>query len=229
MTSNSKIAHAFHADPPPEWALHVEKSASQMVWDFVGAPLRMVVLPDHQSERLGFTSLRAERLRLVLPELRGRVLDVGCGDNMLLRLYRQRNSDQAANESIGADVTAWADDVMLIENAAKIDFPDSSFDTVSYIACLNHIPERVDAMKEASRLLKPGGRVVATMIGSFVGKIGHALWWYSEDKERDMHPDELMGMDVRDVTALMEGAGLKVTEHRRFGYGLNNLFVAEKL
>lgn len=229
MTASPKFANAFHSEPPPEWALRIEKSKSQMVWDLLGAPLRMVILPDHQSERLGLTSLRAERLRLVLPELRGRVLDVGCGDNMLLRLYKQRTRDPAANESVGADVTAWADDILLIDNAANIDFADESFDTVSYIACLNHIPERVDAMKEAARLLKPGGRVVATMIGSFVGKIGHALWWYSEDKERDMHPDELMGMDVRDVIALMEGAGLKVTSLRRFGYGLNNLFVAEKL
>ncbi len=120
MTSNAKIAHAFHSDPPPEWALRVEKSTSQMNWDFVGAHSVWLSCRSPVG-RLGFTSLRAERLRLVLPELRGRVLDVGCGDNMLLRLYRQRNGDQAANESVGADVTAWADDILLIDNAAKID------------------------------------------------------------------------------------------------------------
>ncbi|UPA25214.1 class I SAM-dependent methyltransferase [Shinella oryzae] len=229
MTGNAKIAHAFHSNPPPEWALRHRKSPPQMLWDLIGAPLRMVVLPDYQSERFGFTSLRAERLRMVLPELRGRVLDVGCGDNMLLRLYREKNRSSAATESVGADVTAWSDDVMLIENAAHFSFDDASFDTVSYIACLNHIPERVEAIQEAARLLRPGGRVVATMIGSFVGKIGHALWWYSEDKEREMHPDELMGMDTNDVVSLFERAGLKLTLHKRFGYGLNNLFVAEKL
>jgi len=229
MAGNTKIAHAFHSTPPPEWALRYQKTLSQMLWDLVGAPLRMIVLPDYQSERLGFTSLRAERLRMVLPELRGRVLDVGCGDNMLLRLYREKNNSSAAAESLGADVTAWSDDVMVIENAAHFSFDDASFDTISYIACLNHIPERVEAIQEAARLLKPGGRVVATMIGSLVGKIGHALWWYSEDKEREMHPDELMGMNTSDVVSLFERAGLKVTRHQRFGYGLNNLFVAEKL
>lgn len=228
MTDNTKIAHAFHSEPPPEWALRRRKSPLQMLWDLAGAPLRMVVLPDYQSERLGFTSLRAERLRMVLPELHGRVLDVGCGDNMLLRLYQKRNKAFAATESVGADVTAWSDDVMVIENAAHFNFDDASFDTISYIACLNHIPERIETIQEAARLLRPGGRVVATMIGSFVGKIGHALWWYSEDKEREMHPDELMGMDISDVIALFERAGLKLTMHQRFGYGLNNLFVAEK-
>jgi SAM-dependent methyltransferase len=228
MTEDKNFAHAFHSAPPPDWALRQHKSPLQHSWDFIGAPLRMVVLPDHQSERIRLTSLRAERLRVTLPELRGRVLDVGCGDNMLLRLYRQRTPSDAAEKSVGADVFPWSSDILQITNSATLPFPDASFDTISYLACLNHIPERADALKEANRLLRPGGRVIATMIESFVGKIGHALWWYSEDKEREMHPDELMGLDVAEMEALLKEAGLTVTKHQKFGYGLNNLFVAEK-
>ena len=107
-------------------------------------------------------------------------------------------------------------------------FENESFDTVAYVACLNHIPERAESIQEAKRLLRPGGRVIATMIGSFIGKIGHALWWYSEDKERDMHPDELMGMDKADVLRLFELADLTIVKHESFGYGLHHLFIAEK-
>ena len=74
---------------PPDWALAPRKGLLQSAWDFVGAPLRMVLLPDSPSERLHLTSLRAERYAAVLPELRGRVLDIGAGDNALVHLYRQ--------------------------------------------------------------------------------------------------------------------------------------------
>ncbi|MHA6298274.1 class I SAM-dependent methyltransferase [Devosia sp. CAU 1758] len=223
-----KLANAFHDAPPPEWALRQRKSAPQQAWDFLGAPLRMVVLPDHQSERLHLTSLRAERLRICLPELRGRVLDIGCGDNMLLRLYRSHSPGQPSTDSVGVDVHPWSEEVIQITSSAELPFDNGSFDTITYLACLNHIPERAEALKEANRLLPSGGRVVATMIGSFVGKVGHAIWWYSEDKEREMHPDELMGLDVAEMKRLIADAGLTLTGHRTFGYGLNNLFVAEK-
>ena len=224
-----EIANAFHTAPPPAWALRRHKSVLQHVWDFVGAPARMALLPDHQSEQLGLTSLRAERLRMVLPELQGRVLDIGCGDNMLLRLYKNASLDARTQTSVGADIHQWSDDVHVITNAADTGFPDASFDTVAFIACLNHIPERADALKEAHRILAPGGRVVATMIGSFIGKIGHAIWWYSEDKQRELHPDELDGLDAEQVLKLMTDAGFEIVKHERFGYGLNNLFVARKI
>lgn len=221
-------ANAFHAEAPPAWALRARKSVLQQIWDFIGAPLRMVLLPDRTSERFHLTSLRAERLKKVLPAFRGRVLDIGCGDNMALRLYGQRSDDTLAKLSVGADIHQWTDSVLVIENASQLDFPDASFDTIAYIACLNHIPEREAALEEAYRLLKPGGRVVVTMIGSLVGRVGHALWWYSEDKQRDLHPDELMGLDAAEVQRLLKRAKFTLSSHERFGYGLNNLFIAEK-
>jgi ubiquinone/menaquinone biosynthesis C-methylase UbiE len=107
-------------------------------------------------------------------------------------------------------------------------FPDASFDTVCYIACINHIPERVEALRETLRVLKPGGRVVITMIGKVIGTIGHAVWWYSEDKHRDVHHDELMGMDSAEIFALLKDVGFKDVQRRGFVYGLNSLYVATK-
>ena len=217
---------------PPDWSLQTRKPAWQSAWDLVGAPLRMVVLPDTSSERLHLTSLRAERLAQVLPHLRGRLLDIGAGDNALVRLYRQRADvlgiePAAAAASIGADVIDWGGDTVRIEHSAALPFPDASFDTVSYIACLNHIPERAEALVEARRVLRPGGRVVATMIGKVIGRIGHALWWYSEDKHRTVDEHEEMGLDDRDMQALFEKAGYRLVAHRRFVYRLNHLYVFE--
>ncbi len=204
----------------------------QRLWDLVGAPLRMIALPDATCERMHLTSLRAERLGRVLPHLRGRVLDVGAGDNTLVKLYRcharELGVDPAvAQDSVGADVVDWGADCTIIENSSHLPFADGGFDTVAYVACLNHIPERAAALVEARRVLRPGGRIVATMIGRVIGKVGHALWWYSEDKHRDVDEHEEMGLDHREMMSLFAGAGYRLVHFERFVYGLNHLYVFE--
>jgi SAM-dependent methyltransferase len=217
---------------PPDWALERPKPLVRQVWDLVGAPLRMMLMPDHVSERYGLTSLRAERMAAVLPELRGRLLDVGAGDNVLVKLYRRHAVSLARNvpdaeASLGVDVVDWGSDCVIIESAGRLPFPDASFDTVSFIACINHIPERRAALAEAGRVLRPGGRVVLTMIGRLVGDVGHMIWWYSEDKHREVAEGELMGMDREEVETLLRDAGFSRIEVRGFVYGLNRLFIAE--
>jgi SAM-dependent methyltransferase len=226
--------HSFSNTPPPDWALQPCKPIWQSVYDLVCAPLRMLALPDLTSEQMHLTSLRAERLGRVLPELRGRVLDIGAGDNMLVRLYQERAYNRGlstadTDASIGADVTDWGTDCVLIKNSTELPFPDCSFDTICYVACINHIPERADALLEAKRLLRPGGRIVVTMIGRIIGKIGHALWWYSEDKHREVDEHEEMGLDRVQMIALFSNAGYRLYSEKGFAYNLNRLYVFEPL
>jgi SAM-dependent methyltransferase len=217
---------------PPAWSLQRPKPLWQRVYDFALAPLRMVLLPDHTAERLHLTSLRAERLAIAVGALRGRCLDIGAGDNMLLRLYRERARERGlppeqATTSIGVDIVDWGGGCQIIESPTRLPFPDCSFDTVSFIACLNHIPQRSAALAEARRVLRPGGRLVATMIGRLVGTVGHALWWYSEDKRREVHAEEQMGLNHTEVLRLIRAAGFRPLDVKRFAYGLNRLYVAE--
>ncbi len=197
----------------------MKKSAFQHVWDFVGAPLRMILLPDDWSTRLGLTSLEEERISHVLPHLRGELLDIGAGRNRLVQRYGQ---------GVGVDVHDWGGGTVRIEDAADLPFPEHSYDSVSFVACLNHIPNRAAALVEAWRVLRPGGRVVLTMIDPFLGTIGHCIWWYSEDKKRPIAEGERDGLWPREVLQLCQDAGFGQAEHHRFQYGLNHLFVAIK-
>jgi SAM-dependent methyltransferase len=195
------------------------KSMAQALWDTVGLPLRLAILPQSALPRVGWTTLEEERLAAVWPHLKGRLLDVGAGTNALARFY---------GDAIGVEVHDWGGGAQIIENAARLPFPDASFDTVTFIACLNHIPNRADALVEARRVLRPGGRVVMTMINPILGGVGHVIWWDSEDKHRGgMGPGEVGGLWTREIVRMSEAAGLRLIRHDRFVYWMNHLYVFE--
>ncbi len=197
----------------------MRKGVLQHVWDGVGIPFRLVVMPQEWLPTFGWTTLEEERIEAVLPWLSGRLLDVGAGHNTLVRRY---------GNGVGVDVFPWGGGVTVVEDTAKLPFPDGSFDTVTFIACLNHIPNREQVLKEAYRVAKPTGRLVLTMIDPVLGGIGHAIWWYGEDRKRGgMKPGEVGGLWSKDIISLCRHSGFRLVHHSRFVYGMNNLYVFE--
>ena len=197
------------------------KSIWQHGIDFLAAPLRLTVLPDDVATKWGLTSLEEERIRAVWPYLQGRLLDIGAGRNRLVQRY---------GNGVGVDVYDWGGGALVVEDSSRLPFSGESFDTVSFLACLNHIPNREAVLQEAYRVLRPGGRVIVTMIDPVLGWIGHRIfWWYDPDqRERGIAEGEVWGMWPGEVTALLQNAGFTLMLHKRFVYGLNHLFLAEK-
>jgi SAM-dependent methyltransferase len=195
----------------------VPKSPSQAVWDLVGAPFRLLLFDQKWLPRFGWTTLEEERLAAVWPHLRGRVIDIGAGPNTLIRRYGQ---------GVGIDVVDWGGGTLVVEDSSRLPFADAAFETVTLIACLNHIPYREETLREARRLLSSDGRLIITMINPLLGGIGHALWWYSEDKHRGgMQEGEVGGMWVRDIVNLCASSRFALERHDRFVYWLNHLLV----
>ncbi|MGH8223648.1 MAG: hypothetical protein ACREQZ_11810, partial [Woeseiaceae bacterium] len=129
MTDSLDDSRATHTgELPHDWVTRRPKAWWRHLYDFAFAPLRMALLPDAVSEKMGLTSLRGERFGAVLPLLQGRVLDIGAGDNVLIRVYRKRVGPVAsgARDSVGADVVDWGGGCVLIESSAKLPFPDAS-------------------------------------------------------------------------------------------------------
>jgi SAM-dependent methyltransferase len=193
------------------------KGAGRAVWDFVGLPFRLALFPQAWLPAFGWTTLEEERLAAVRPWVRGRLLDVGAGPNALVRAH---------GDGVGVDVHDWGGGALVVDDASRLPFPDASFDTVAFVASLNHMPNRGAALHEARRLLRPGGRVVVTMINPVLGGIGHAIWWYGEDRERGgMKPGEVGGLWTRDIVALCARARLRLVHHSRFVCRMNHLYV----
>ena len=162
------------------------------------------------------------RIRVVVPHVRGRLLDVGCGTNELVRSY--------GGEGIGVDVYQWGNVDLVVDDSANLPFRDEEFDTVTMVAALNHIPNRKEVLKTAHRVLRVEGRIIITMISPWMSRIWHVLRkrWDADQSERGMRDGEVYGLTRKQVHLLLDGAGFQVSYEHRFMLGLNRLTVAGK-
>lgn len=179
------------------------------------------LLSREQSLRLGLIPIDDERVIMALKYVKGRVLDIGCGANNFVKSY---------GNGVGVDVAAWKGADMVIKDAATLPFK-KEFDTVSYLACLNHIPNRGDSLKAAAKILKEDGQIIITMIPPTMGKFIH--WWRfrndPDHQERHIdHEHELMGMSDKHIRTLLAEAGFEKVTRKRFCYGLNSIYVATR-
>ena len=168
-------------------------------------------------DALGET-LAHRRLIAVLPYVSGRLLDVGCGSNMLVRRY---------TNGVGIDVYPWPGADVVVPDTATLQWESGSFDTITIIAALNHIPNRAAVLDECRRLLRPGGRVVITMLTPRTSRIWHWLRapWDSDQRDRGMQPGEVYGFTTQQLLDLFQRAGFTLLSSRRFMLGLNGVYV----
>jgi ubiquinone/menaquinone biosynthesis C-methylase UbiE len=112
---------------------------------------------------------------LELPE-NAKILELGCGHGLLWK----ENIDRIPAEwnitlsdlSSGMLDAAWRNLVVSGRafqfkeiDAQSIPFEDEAFDAVIANHMLYHVPDRPKAIAEIKRILKPGGRLIATTIG----------------------------------------------------------------
>lgn len=147
---------------------------------------------------------RAQRIAEAVGGPGRRVLDLGCRYGALTRWYLD------GNEVVGVDVDREA-----LAEAAKLGiethwgdveepfpFPDVSFDVVVAGELLEHVREPAGVVAEARRVLRPGGRLVASVPNAFrlKNRIRFALGRRPETDPTHLHifrPD--------DVRALLQG------------------------
>ena len=112
-------------------------------------------LSRNKSLDLGLTPIDDERVIVALKNAKGRTLDIGCGANNFIRSY---------GNGLGVDVFPWKGCDMVIEDAAKLPFKKGEFSTISYLACLNHIPNRDRHINSNHELLGMSPKLVRHII-----------------------------------------------------------------
>jgi len=123
---------------------------------------------------------------------RGVLLDVGAGVGILLHVARQRGFI-----THGVEVSEWAS--AYARNERKLDvvagtledaaFPDSQFDVIVINHVLEHVPDPLEVLRTARRILKDDGVIVVGVpnIGSIMAGVLRERWPSLRPEEHIWH------------------------------------------
>jgi ubiquinone/menaquinone biosynthesis C-methylase UbiE len=91
-----------------------------------------------------------------------RILDIGCGVGAFVRRLREFTPEVYGFDIDRESVTTGADELrnLVLAVGEHMPYPDASFDVIFLHEVLEHVDDDVATLKEARRVLAPGGRVV---------------------------------------------------------------------
>ena len=121
--------------------------------------------PDTKSQRAASANL-VSQLLATIPEKKGTILDVACGMGATTDVLREQypaGSVYAVSISplqVGMAAARARGCGFAAMDATHIGFADESFDNIICVEAAFHFTTRADFLREAFRLLKPGGRLV---------------------------------------------------------------------
>src|SRR5262245_29852958 len=175
-------------------------------------------------------TFREKMLRLAHLEPGESVLDVGCGTGSLAIVAKRQVGPTGTVYGVDAspEMIARAEKkarktgvgvVFKTAFAQSLPFTDSQFDVVLTTMMLHHLPKkaRQGLAVEISRVLKPGGRVLAIDFGGTVRKRKSFLDYFHH---RHGH------VELKDISELLNEAGMKIVESGRVGMRKLNFVLA---
>ncbi|WP_035737877.1 class I SAM-dependent methyltransferase [Glycomyces arizonensis] len=162
---------------------------------------------------------------------RGRVLEVAVGTGLNLEHYPdgadltgielsprmlERAKSRAASLGLDADLR--------LGDAQRLDFGDSSFDTVVCTFSLCCVPDEAKAVAEMARVLRPGG---VLLLADHVEST--SLWLRALQRAAEIGSVPFAGEHFRRRPIRhVEAAGLNIEEHDRFKRGMIERLAARK-
>ncbi len=171
------------------------------------------------------------RFRAARPYVRrhARVCDLGCG----LRSHFLRWLGPHISLGVGLDVQvsgaeARAQRVVVSDITRGLPIRSGQFDHVVMLAVLEHLAEPEGVLREAYRILAPGGSLIMTWPNAAVDPVLHVfrrLGIVSPEMESDKHERRVPPEELR---AMLREILFEVAVHRTFECRLNNLLVAYK-
>jgi SAM-dependent methyltransferase len=176
-----------------------------------------------RASRLGSVTEALEQTRIV--DLMGpvegrRILDLGCGEGRLTWTLADR-----AARAVGIDVDRAMLDVASVRSVRsqrhrprfvegrieQLPFRDGSFDVVVMVTVLCLVADQTGAVREAARVLRPGGRLV-------IGDLGRWSAWAARRRVKAWVGSELWQSahfsTARGLSHLVERSGLIVEDVR---------------
>lgn len=195
----------------------------------------MKQVDENEAARIAWVSTQLK----ALPEGMN-LLDAGAGEQQYRKYcghLKYTSQDFAAYDpkklNEGLQMDAWNyGQLDIVSDITAIPRPDASFDAVLCTEVLEHVPDAVAALKELTRLIKPGGKLILT--APFSSMTHFAPYHFSTGFNRFYYEHHLsaMGMEIEEMSPNGNYFSFLTQElsrapHVATEYGLNPLSRAE--
>jgi SAM-dependent methyltransferase len=172
-----------------------------------------------------------QRFQAAYPHIRkgSRVCDLGCGlDAAFLDFAAGRIADGVGVDDQVRDGAGGRWKRVRADIRQPLPLESGEFDNVVMLAVLEHLPEPEPVLREAHRILKPGGSLILTWPSGMVDpilKVLHGLRLVSDEMESDEHQKRI---PIGTLQQILHRIGFNEFIHYTFEFGLNNLMVATR-
>ena len=211
------------------------RSVLHKIADTISFPFRALTL--FEKDKWGLSSLASERFYYVAQSVQGFCLDVGCCK------HNRFINEFVGGNGKGIDVYPYEGltEEQLVEDISHFPFEDETFDTVTFIANINHVPKSLRDIElgEAYRCIKTGGNIIVTMGNPVAEFLVHKVVFLYDKCLGNVGMDTERGMDEEEEYYLLDGeikerlirAGFKNIEKKYFitQWCLNHMLVSWKL
>lgn len=144
---------------------------------------------------------------------RGKLLDVGCAAGFFLKVAKDAGWEVQGIEP-NRGLAKWGSRKYGVPISSKdfltTKFPAESFDVVTFWDVLEHVTDPKAYIREAARILKPGGFLFVNYpdMGSIFSRIFKQKWWF-------VSPVHLYYFDRRTLEQYFEEEGLRFVKQSR--------------
>ncbi len=172
-----------------------------------------------------------QRFRAAYPHIRkgAHVCDLGCGlDAAFLDFGAERIAHGVGVDDQVRDSGSGKWQRVRADIRKPLPLESGQFDHVVMLAVLEHLVEPEPVLREAHRILAPGGSLILTWPSAMVDpilKVLHGLRWVSDEMESDEHQTRIPAGTLQQM---LHRIGFTDFLHYTFELGLNNLMVATR-
>ena len=156
-------------------------------------------------------------------DYRGAILDVGCGQGLLLKKLRTRAAQ--GSTFFGVDISPKLCEIarknnpeatITVGDVEALTYADNSFDIITMTEVLEHLLDFNKALSEIHRVLKSGG----ILIVSVPNRDWASYDFYDKIRNHSMQPVDDHYFRFAEVSDLLSNNNLRIVKYR----GLDNLY-----